>query len=78
MASDPTNPDVQPASPWQWSAFFSMVLVTLEEVGTMLAGWESKPKWLVIVAASIPWVVRLGRRLLGLAPVSFRATKTKE
>ena len=69
---DPINPNVTPAPLWQWSAFASTVLVMLEQVLPDILAIPNPPRWVAIVAAALPWVIRFGRIWITKQAVSFR------
>lgn len=75
MPDDPIpNPDVRPARWWEWSGWWSFLLLVLEWAQGEVGGWKDPPRWVGIVLVALPFVIRFVREKVTGVATSFRRT----
>ena len=68
----PQNPNVRYARVWEWSSFWSLLLVLVEAVLVWLQAIEQPSMLVTVLVASLPAIVRWLRQKVTGAASSFR------
>lgn len=78
-ASDPVNnPNVRPAKWWEWTGWWSLLLMVAEWAQGELGLWKDPPKIVGMALVAIPFLIRFARTKTSGLPQSFRRLKQGE